>query len=220
MTVDAIMASIVSACQPDVPRKTNAHDAAARHQPAKSVLAANASDAARWEFWRRRSRDFVRASREPELVARAMRAVTRSEVKARIEGGRPIEFVDALIDAYRADVSHRFKGGRQPDAVGPLRRAIRRELARSNRSLSTEALWEAVKCRPPRGWMFHDNRAGKYAEGPKAGQNTDYRSFATACSKERGRLKSSVSEGMNGLCHDEANLNPTRSCNEQSESPE
>ncbi|WP_233831775.1 hypothetical protein [Paraburkholderia sp. ZP32-5] len=139
-------------------------------------------------FWKKRSDIFLKASRNPAIVSRAVQAVSRSTVDARLNGGTPLDFTQALIEAYLRDFHERFAGGRSAEAVGPIRKAIRRMLARVP-GLSTEALWDVLKENPPRGWRFLENRAGKYIEGPKPGQNTDYRSFANACTKERKRLK-------------------------------
>ncbi|RRA01111.1 hypothetical protein [Burkholderia cepacia] len=147
-------------------------------------------------FWARRYRIFLKACEDAALVAEALRVVGRSEVHARLRGGVPVSFIDALVDLYLHAHHDRFAAGRQRGAVGPIRLAIRAALARAP-GASTDELWRMVAAAPPRGWTLHDNRAGKYAEGPEAGQNVDYRAFANHASAERRAQKSSNSGAMN-----------------------
>ncbi|WP_159086690.1 hypothetical protein [Burkholderia sp. NRF60-BP8] len=166
-----------------------------RHQPAMSQSPNRWPPARVAAFWARRCRIFLKACEDAELVAEALRIVGRSEVLARLRGGVPATFSDVLVDLYVHAHHDRFAGGRQLGAVGPIRLAIRAALGRAP-SASTKELWAMVAAAPPRGWTLHDNRAGRYAEGPEAGQNVDYRAFANHASAERRARKSSNSGAM------------------------
>ncbi|WP_186198206.1 hypothetical protein [Burkholderia gladioli] len=168
---------------------------ATRHQPAMSKPSNAWSSARVAAFWARRHRIFMRACEDAELVAEALRIVGRSEVHAWMRGGVAVSFADALVDLYVHAHHDRFAGGRQAGAVGPIRGAIRAALARAP-GASTVELWRMVAAAPPHGWTLHDNRAGRYAEGPEAGQNVDYRAFANHASAERRARKSSNSGAM------------------------
>ncbi|CAG9269003.1 hypothetical protein WK39_03140 [Burkholderia cepacia] len=168
-----------------------------RHQPAMSRCPNRWPPARVAAFWARRCRIYLKACEDAELVAEALRVVGHSEVNARLKGGEPVSFFEALVNLYVHAHYDQFAGGRQPGAVGPIRLAIRAALGRAP-GASTAELWHMVAAAPPRGWTLHDNRAGKYAEGPEAGQNVDYRAFANHASAERRVRKSSVSGAMSG----------------------
>jgi hypothetical protein len=140
------------------------------------------------EFWAARNEQFRKAVSQPAIVRRAMQMISRDEARARICGGFAIGFEEAVVAAYLENLGNAFKGGRKEGAVSPVRKAVRRELARDP-SASTETLWKRVAENPPKGWAFLDNRVGRYAEGPKAGQNMNIRTFANVASMERKRLK-------------------------------
>lgn len=169
----------------------------ARHQPAMSRSPNRWPSARVAAFWARRYRIFLKACEDAELVAEALRVAGRSEVHARLRGGVPVSFFDALVDLAVHAHHDRFAAGRQLGAVGPIRLAIRAALVRAP-SASTAELWRMVAAALPRGWTLNDNRAGKYAEGPEAGQNVDYRAFANHASAERKLRKSSNSGAMSG----------------------
>lgn len=141
------------------------------------------------EFWAARNELFRKAVMKPAIVRRAMQQISRSEVRTQMFGGLPVGFEEAVVQAYLEDLGSRFKGGRKEGAVSPVRKAVRRELVRDPKA-STETLWKRVEANPPRGWMLCDNRAGRYAEGPKPGQNMNFRTFANVASAERKLLKS------------------------------
>ncbi|WP_186191994.1 hypothetical protein [Burkholderia gladioli] len=168
---------------------------ATRHQPTMSKPSSAWPPARVSSFWARRYRIFLKACEDAELVAEALRIVGRSEVLARMRGGVPVSFFDALVDIAVHAHHDRFAAGRQPGAVGPIRLAIRAALARAPGAPTAE-LWRMVAAAPPRGWTLHDNRVGRYAEGPEAGQNVDYRAFANHASAERRARKSSNSGAM------------------------
>jgi hypothetical protein len=76
----------------------------------------------------------------------------------------------------------------KPKRGGPIRRAIARALTRDP-TLKPRALWARLADNPPRGWTFHDNRQGKYIEGPKGGQGMSYARFQNVAKEERDKLK-------------------------------
>ncbi|WP_175920755.1 hypothetical protein [Burkholderia pyrrocinia] len=142
-------------------------------------------------FWETRNEQFRKAVMQPAIVRRAMQQISRSEARAQLHYGLPIGFEQAVVEAYLEHLGSAFQGGRKKDATGPVRKAIRRELARDP-SASTKTLWNRIALNPPKGWAFFNNRAGVYAEGPRGGQNMNARTFANVASMERKRLKSNV----------------------------
>lgn len=181
--------------RPDAPEKRKRRTT--RHQPAMSRSPNRWPPARVAAFWARRYRIFLKACEYADLVTEALRIAARSEVHARLRGGMQVSFADALVDVY-LNVHHDwFAGGRQPGAVGPLRLAVRAALVRAP-SASTAELWRMVAAAPPRGWTLHENRAGRYAEGPEGGDNVNYRAFANYASAERKLRKSSNSGAMTG----------------------
>lgn len=140
------------------------------------------------EFWAARNEQFRKAVSQPAIVRRAMQMISRDEARAQICGGFAIGFEQALVAAYLENLGNMFKGGRKSGAVSPVRKAVRRELARDPNA-STETLWMRVEAKPPKGWVFFANRAGRYIEGPKGGQNMNFRTFANVASAERKLLK-------------------------------
>lgn len=83
----------------------------------------------------------------------------------------------------------KFRKGRKVNSVGPIRKAIAREL-KKNASLMPRHLWEILASKPPKGWEFFSNNAGKYIEGPKGGEGMGYAHFSGICKEERDKLAS------------------------------
>ena len=81
----------------------------------------------------------------------------------------------------------KFRKGRKVNSGGPIRKAIARELNK-NPSLKPRQLWEILASKPPKGWEFFDNSAGKYIEGPKGGEGMGYARFSEVCKEERDKL--------------------------------
>lgn len=81
----------------------------------------------------------------------------------------------------------KFKQGRKVNTVGPIRKAIAREL-KKNPDLMPRHLWEILASKPPKGWEFFDNSAGKYIEGPKGGDGMGYARFSEVCKEEKDKL--------------------------------
>ncbi|MCW5118605.1 hypothetical protein B7L17_011610 [Burkholderia cenocepacia] len=181
--------------RPDAPAKRKRRPT--RHQPAMSRSQNRWPPARVAAFWARRCRIYLKACEDAELVTEALRLVGRSEVNARMKGGEPVSFFEALINLYVHAHYDQFAGGRPLGAVGPIRLAIRAALVRAP-SASTKDLWAMVAAAPPRGWTLHDNHAGRYAEGPEGGQNVNFEAFANYASAERRKRKSSVSDAMSG----------------------
>ena len=72
---------------------------------------------------------------------------------------------------------------------GPIRKAITKLLTRDP-TLENDALWDAIKARPPKGWIVYENaRLGKYIEGPTPGDNMKHSTFKTRCSEVRKEIK-------------------------------
>ncbi|WP_430226823.1 hypothetical protein [Paraburkholderia tropica] len=141
------------------------------------------------EFWAARNEQFRKAVSQPAIVRRAMQMISRDEARTQAFGGLAIGFEQAVIQAYLENLGDVFKGGRKQGAVSPVRKAVRRELARDPKA-STATLWQRISANPPKGWEFRDSaRVGRYAEGPRGGQNMNFRTFANAASAERKLLK-------------------------------
>ncbi|MHB1246176.1 MAG: hypothetical protein ACYCY1_11440 [Sulfuriferula sp.] len=98
--------------------------------------------------------------------------------------------INALLDAVtdNAIVGKSFTAGRKPGTGSPVRKEIAK-LLKADPTLKNPSLWSAIASKPPRGWTACDNHAGKYLEGPKAGQNMDYKGrFCTVCGEERKKI--------------------------------
>jgi hypothetical protein len=78
------------------------------------------------------------------------------------------------------------RGGR---GKGPVRKAVER-LLQKNGKMTTAELWEAIKRKPPKGYVPRENRIGKYIEGPTAKQDMAYRRFGNVCTEARKALRS------------------------------
>lgn len=76
--------------------------------------------------------------------------------------------------------------GRGP---GPIRKRIENELAKSP-SMKPRQVWDKIKSKPPKGWEFLENAAGKYIDGPKGGQGMGYARFSEVCKEVRDKLQS------------------------------
>lgn len=77
-------------------------------------------------------------------------------------------------------------GGRGPS---PIRKRIEKVLAKDP-SIKPRQVWDKIKSKPPAGWEFFDNSAGRYIEGPKGGQGMGYARFSEVCKEVRDKLKS------------------------------
>lgn len=81
----------------------------------------------------------------------------------------------------------KFRKGRKVNSGGPIRKAIARELNK-NPSLKPRQIWAILASKPPKGWEFFDNSAGRYIEGPKGGEGMGYTRFSEVCKEERDKL--------------------------------
>ncbi|MES2367270.1 MAG: hypothetical protein V4563_15440 [Pseudomonadota bacterium] len=91
-------------------------------------------------------------------------------------------------DRLAAVEGKKFSAGRKINTCGVIRKAITK-LLKADPTLKNPSLWSAIASNPPRGWTAYDNHAGKYLEGPKAGQNMDYKGrFCTVCGEERKKI--------------------------------
>lgn len=82
----------------------------------------------------------------------------------------------------------KFTKGRKPNTGGPIRKRIEKELAK-NPAMKPLQVWDKIKSKPPKGWEFFDNAAGRYIEGPKGGQGMGYPRFSEVCKEVRDKLK-------------------------------
>ena len=85
--------------------------------------------------------------------------------------------------------------GRKEGTVGPVRKFIRKALAKKPKA-TNEELWAAIKANPPKGWTPMENKLGCYIEGPASGDEVKWTSFCNYAAKERGLLKSSNRRGV------------------------
>lgn len=70
---------------------------------------------------------------------------------------------------------------------GPIRKRIAIEL-KKNPELMPRQLWAILTSKPPKGWEFFDNRAGKDITGPKGGDGMGYARFSEVCKEEKDKL--------------------------------
>lgn len=94
-----------------------------------------------------------------------------------------------MLAGTLASTGKTFREGRKINSVGPIRKAIAREVGK-NPSLMPRHLWKILASKPPKGWEFFDNSAGKYIEGPKGGEGMGYAHFSAVCKEERDKLAS------------------------------
>lgn len=98
--------------------------------------------------------------------------------------------IEPLNDVMpQAILGGKFLKGRKPNTGGPIRKRIEKELAKDP-TLMPRHLWNKIKSKPPKGWEFFDNDAGKYIEGPKGGDGMAYARFSEVCKEEKDKLKS------------------------------
>lgn len=101
--------------------------------------------------------------------------------------------------AEAATMSKNFTDGRKKGSIGPVRRFIRKTL-KGKPKATNEALWDAIKAKPPKGWTPMENaRHGRYIEGPASDDEVKWTTFCNYAAKERGLLKSSNSEGVKAV---------------------
>lgn len=122
-----------------------------------------------------------------EILAAAARSMYMERA-----AGMPIynqtDFGVALANEALKRSGEVFTNGRKAGTSGPIRKAIAKFL-KADPTLKNPAMWRAVSSNPPRGWTAYDNAAGKYLEGPIAGQNMDYKGrFCTVCGEERKKI--------------------------------
>lgn len=92
-----------------------------------------------------------------------------------------------LLAGTLAATGKTFREGRKVNSVGPIRKAIAREVGK-NPSLMPRYLWAILARKPPKGWEFFDNSEGKYIEGPKGGEGMKYAHFSAVCKEEKDKL--------------------------------
>lgn len=78
--------------------------------------------------------------------------------------------------AKSSELGERFNKGRKAGSGSAIRKSLALLLAQDP-ALKPAAAWRVLSKSPPGGWSFHDNRAGKYIEGPKAGDGMSYPRF-------------------------------------------
>ena len=93
-----------------------------------------------------------------------------------------INRVDAL--APMASLGKKFQG--KGKGKSPLRKKIEQHI-KKNPDAKNLGIWDALKAKPPKGWVFQDNRQGIYVEIDN--QNLNYKSFQSLVSKVRNELK-------------------------------
>jgi hypothetical protein len=90
-----------------------------------------------------------------------------------------------VIAGKQAMQGQAFLDGRKPGTGGPVRKAIRRLLAKDP-TMKNAQLWSAIEAKLPKGWEALDNKQGRYLEGPMAA-NMGYRRFCNVAAEERSR---------------------------------
>lgn len=95
---------------------------------------------------------------------------------------------DALGSRPDRELGQKMRAGRKPGTKGPVRKKIESYL-KKRPTAKNEEIWEAVAKSPPKGWVFSDNRLGRYIEGPSASDNMKFSRFRNICSEERKLLR-------------------------------
>jgi hypothetical protein len=81
----------------------------------------------------------------------------------------------------------KFTRGRKKNTGSPIRKAIAK-LLKANPAMRNPELWEAIKIKPPKGWVVYESvKLGKYIEGPKL-ENISHRRFCNICGEERKKI--------------------------------
>lgn len=87
----------------------------------------------------------------------------------------------------KALVGEKFTQGRKPGSASPLRLAVRRIVKRNPKAKAAE-VWAALKAKPPRGIVFHDEWGGDRYVKTEGHGRTEYRRFLNIVSEERNAL--------------------------------
>ncbi len=110
------------------------------------------------------------------------------EMRSAVRNPRLLEaLTDVTVAA--AQEGQKFKHGRKIGTLGPWRKRIAAMLKRDP-ALKNQALWEALKAAPPRGWThIESSQFGERFEGPTGGHEFKPATFRTYASEERQKLK-------------------------------
>lgn len=111
------------------------------------------------------------------------------ELVASMRAGRELFALTAYVrDLPATELGKKMKTGRKPGTVGPIRRAVASYL-KKHPAAKNEEIWQALAGKPPRGWVFMDNRLGRYIEGPAVGDRMEIARFRNICAEARKPLK-------------------------------
>lgn len=121
--------------------------------------------------------------REPVSFSRDIYKLKKVAFALKLEKDKALKELVGKVTA----TGIKFTQGRQPNSLGPIRKVIKRLLAKDPK-LKNKELWRAIENKPPVGWEVMDNRTfGKYLTGPE-NQEMKYPRFRNICSMERGNL--------------------------------
>lgn len=121
--------------------------------------------------------------REPVSFLRDIYKLKKIAFALKLEKDRALEELVGKVTA----TGIKFTQGRQPNSVGPIRKVIKRLLAKDPKLKNIE-IWRAIENKPPAGWEVMDSwRFGKYLTGPE-NREMKYRRFQNVCSEERRNL--------------------------------
>lgn len=116
------------------------------------------------------------------ILARYLYAASLGE-----EDGLPL-----VIGNDHADLvihGKQMRRGRKEGTIGPVRKFIRKILAKKPKA-TNEELWTAIKAKPPTGWTpLETERYGRYIDPPAGRQEVKWKSFCTYAALEKKLLK-------------------------------
>lgn len=134
-----------------------------------------------------------------DAVSQALQR-TRTKLKLGVAVGHIETALDAIIELVpMASIGKKFRKGRKRGTVGPVRKALRAAI-KKNPALTTRKLWEDVESRlTGKGWTAYDTAEfGEYLEGPNAGDNVKYSTFAPYATEERNAYKAKMAKKIGG----------------------
>lgn len=145
---------------------------------------------------------FVLDTCSPNNIDAVSQALQRTRTKLKL--GVAISHIETALDAVftlapMASVGKKFRDGRKPGTLGPVRKALRASI-KKNCALSTLELWDNVANRlKGKGWTAYDTaKTGRYLEGPAAGDNVNYSTFASYATQERKAYKQELAKKFGG----------------------
>lgn len=131
----------------------------------------------------------------PDTVGHACAILARYLYAAALGEENGLSLVLGEEHAWLTIHGKQMRQGRKEGTIGPVRKFIRKTLAKKPKA-TNEELWAAIKDKPPKNWTPMENGLGRYIEGPEHGDEVKWTTFCNYAAKERGLLKSSNRRGV------------------------